>query len=90
MTEPQVFSGLWRNDFEGSQFCPAPAATCEFKSPGERIWLTARPGRRPDGKLYRVEFVGRKTMFKGRYGHMGVFDHEIVMERMVIYTEVHE
>src|SRR5688500_21141 len=77
MLPAQRFRGLWRNDFEGSQFCPAPAVKCEYAMPGEAIWLSERPNRWPDGKLYLVDFVGRKTMYKGAYGHMGAFDHEI-------------
>jgi hypothetical protein len=82
--------GLWRNDFEGSQFCPEPATRCDHNSPGERVWLREKPDRRPDGKLYRVEFTGRKTMCKGAYGHMGASDHEIVMERMISQREARE
>jgi hypothetical protein len=88
MHAPQRWSGLWRNDFEGSQFCPRPARTCDHRSEGERIWLTEKPDRRGDGKLYRVEFVGRKTIYKGAYGHMGASDHEIVVERMIRLREV--
>jgi hypothetical protein len=88
MGPPRRWRGLWRNDFEGSQFCPAPATTCRFDSPGERIWLSERPDRRPDGKLYRVDFIGRKTMYRGAYGHMGASDHEIVMDRMISSREI--
>lgn len=87
MLPQQRWRGLWRNDFEGSQFCPEPATECRLDSPGERIWLSERPDKRGDGKLYHVDFVGRKTMYKGHYGHMGVFDHEIIMDRMIIYGE---
>jgi hypothetical protein len=90
MLPAQRWRGLWRNAFEGSQFCPAPATKCNHDSPGERIWLTERPERRPDGKLYRVDFIGRKTIYKGAYGHMGASDYEIVMDRMIIYGEVVE
>lgn len=83
----QRWRGLWRNALEGSEFCPAPAATCGDKRPGERIWLSERPERRPDGKLYMVDFIGRKTIHKGSFGHFGTYDHEIVMDRMIIYGE---
>ena len=29
MLKEQRWQGLWRNDFEGSQFCAAPAVKCE-------------------------------------------------------------
>ena len=83
MSAPQRFRGLWRNDFEGSQFCPEPATTCKFDAPGDRIWLNEKPNAHADRKLYRVEFIGRKTLYKGPYGHMGVSDHEIIVDRMI-------
>ena len=82
MQPQQRWRGLWRDDFEGSRFCPAPARECTHDSPGEQIWLSETPGR-PDGGLYRVEFIGRKTMYKGPYGHMGVFDQEITIDRPI-------
>src|SRR5690242_7920792 len=36
---PQRMKGLWRNDFEGSRFCPLPASACSYGMPGEKIWL---------------------------------------------------
>jgi hypothetical protein len=88
MLPPRRWRGLWRNDFEGSQFCPEPATRCDYGTEKEQIWLTERPDKRPDGKLYRIEFIGRKTMYKGAYGHMGASDHEIVMDRLIAAQEV--
>ena len=87
---PQRWVGLWRNDFEGSQFCPAPAATCSYNTPGDRIWLTENPSRRPDRKLYAIEFIGRRTMYKGAYGHMGASDHEMIMDKLISLKERQE
>ena len=90
--------GMWRNDFEGSQFCPAPARTCSYVWTGERtqpqIWLSFNgpmPPRFRDAKLgglYEIEFLGRKTMFKGEYGHVGMSDHEIVVDRLISIREI--
>ena len=88
MLPAQRWKGLWRDDFEGSQFCPAPAKTCSFDTPGERIWLTfidtagVQP-RRSSGGLYAIEFVGRRTLRRGRYGHMGVFEQEVLVDRVI-------
>jgi hypothetical protein len=82
MLPQQHWRGLWRNDFEGSRFCPAPAKRCTFETPGERIWLSRAPGR-ADGGLYRVDFIGRRTMYKGPYGHMGVFDEELFIDKPI-------
>lgn len=79
--------GLWRNAFEGSRFCPEPATECDFNTPGDRIWLTASADGAADGMLYRVEFVGRKTLFRGPYGHLGVSDHEVIVDRMISREE---
>lgn len=82
MLPQQHWRGLWRNSMEGSIFCPEPARECP-KKPGESIWLDSAPGRGGRGDLYRVDFIGRKTMYKGPYGHMGVYDQEVVMDRAI-------
>ncbi len=80
--------GLWRNDFEGSRFCPEPAVECDFHTPGDRIWLTMSSESAGDGRLYRIEFVGRKTMYRGPYGHLGVSDHEMIVDRVFLQEAV--
>ena len=35
------------------------------------------------GALYAVDFIGRRTLKRGGYGHFGVFDHEIVVDRII-------
>lgn len=92
MTPTQRFEGLWRNDFEGSRFCPAPARTCSFDTQGTRIWLDMvaslpQHGWRPGG-LYAVTFVGRRTLFPGRYGHMGLDQHEVIVDQFVSVREL--
>jgi hypothetical protein len=82
MQPQQRWRGLWRNNMEGSTFCPEPAKECPTKG-GESIWLDSGPGRGGRGDLYRVDFIGRKTMYRGPYGHMGGFDQEIVMDRAI-------
>jgi hypothetical protein len=82
MSPPQRFRGLWRHPMEGSRFCPEPATTCFGDSPGEKIWLSRTPGAGGRGELYRVDFIGRKTMFTGPYGD-GFSDEEIVMDRAI-------
>src|SRR4051794_35282987 len=67
LTAAQRWQGLWRNDFEGSRFCAAPAQECVYHTPGDRIWMDYSFGltdTRPrefkvlPGGLYRVDFVG--------------------------------
>lgn len=88
MMPKRRWRGLWRDDFEGSRFCPAPALTCSADEAGDFVWLTAGGGgrldpRRPFHGLYNVEFVGRRTRFRGQYGHLGMADHEIVVDQLV-------
>lgn len=86
MDQPRRWRGVWRNEFEGSRFCPAPAKKCSMSSPGEMIWLDV--SKSPDQTLYEVDFIGRRTAVKGRYGHMGGFDHELIVDRMISMRQI--
>ena len=89
MTEPRRWQGLWRNEFEGSHFCEAPAIRCDHDTPGMNIWLTSKRDREPDGRLYRVDFIGRRTLYPGLFGHLAIADgHEVVVDRMISMREV--
>lgn len=84
--EPQRrWTGLWRDQFEGSRFCPSPATICSSETSGDIIWLhTDRVTRKePDGALYAVELLGRRTTVKGHHGHMGGSDHELIVDRFI-------
>ncbi|WP_168854018.1 hypothetical protein [Novosphingobium sp. ERN07] len=83
MLPAEEWHGLWRNDFEGSQFCARPAEMCHFDSVEDRVWLETRLMQGEVGALYEVRFIGRRTMFKGSYGHMGASAHLIVVDRPI-------
>lgn len=83
MLPAERWRGLWRDDFEGSRFCPAPATTCDGRTAGDRIWLNGGMDDAAGGGVYAVEFIGRRTMYEGAYGHMGMSDHEIVVDRFI-------
>lgn len=88
MLPAQRWRGLWRNEFEGSRLCPAPAHECSFHTSGDRVWLGFAKKPLDDktetyGGLYEVEFIGRRTMYKGPYGHMGVSDHEVIADHLI-------
>jgi hypothetical protein len=92
---PERMQGLWRRDFEGSQFCPAPARACSFTETGRPfVWLdTTKPGtlgnrHKGFGGLYAVEFIGRRTSYEGAYGHLGGFDQEVLVDRMISIKEL--
>ena len=87
MEDPRVWRGLWRNEFEGSQFCPEPQTQCFYESAVDRIYLSYSRELDAkvefgDGKLYEIEFVGSRTAIKGYYGHMGMFDHMVDVEEI--------
>ena len=93
MTPSQRWRGVWRNDFEGQRFCPAPARDCFDDSPGDDVWLTfskelPHSKMQPIGGLYEIEFIGRKTVHRGRFGHFGMSDHEMVVERVISLREL--
>ena len=83
--------GLWRDDFEGSRFCPEPVDECDYKTSGDIIWLSSSERlkaaralpQRGEGGLFEVEFVGRLTAQRGYYGHFGMSDYEIVVDRLI-------
>jgi hypothetical protein len=97
LTPQRRWHGLWRNDFEGSRFCAAPASSCSRDTPGDRTWLQysfgltdtkPREWKVPPGGLYEVEFVGRRTAIKGRYGHMGGSDYAMIVDRLISIREI--
>jgi hypothetical protein len=90
MTPPMKWRGLWTTGMEFSRFCPAPARECSTATPGEQIWLSGSPSvdlpeyqGQPVAPLFEVEFVGRKTADRGHFGHMGMSDEEIIVDRMI-------
>lgn len=89
MDPPRRWKGLWRNDFEGSRFCASPAKFCDDRTTGPQTWFDYDdPKLLPFGGLYEVDFIGRRTSVRGRYGHMGGSDYEIVIDRLISMTTV--
>ena len=85
MMPQRRWTGLWRNAFEESIFCADEpervAAECPTGPGG--TWLEPEGGTMPDQALYRLEFIGRRTAQPAHFGHMGMNDHEIVVDRMI-------
>ena len=92
MLPTQRMRGIWLNEFEGSTFYPG-ATTSHPRSNGHLIWLDtsrtklvnnwAKPGR-----AVLLEFYGRRTRYRGSYGHMGLFDLEIIVDRVISAREL--
>ena len=78
-TDPK--SAGWREQFERARLAT--------------IWLDverANPGheRQRGGRMAFIEFIGRKTMYPGDYGHMGMSGQEIVVDRLISLRECSE
>lgn len=89
--EPQRrWIGLWRDEFEGSRFCPAPETQCSNETSGDIIWLDVErvTRKQPDGALYAVELLGRRTAVRGHHGHLGGSDHELIVDRFISIKKV--
>jgi hypothetical protein len=82
MTSPHRMHGLWRNNFEGQEFCAAPANLCPSGDGTRVAWIDVRslPGLEdtPPGGLYAIDFVGRSTAYPGHYGGYGFYNREVI------------
>jgi hypothetical protein len=96
-TPPKRMQGLWRNQFEGSDYCEDQARPCPDKkmnaSHGFSTWLEMRaplPGARdtPPGGLYAIDFVGRRSVGAGKFGHFGMWRNEVIVDRLLSIKEV--
>jgi hypothetical protein len=85
MLPRQRYSGVWINEFEGSQFYPDRVTYPKTRD--TTIWLdvenVALGGLDPDGRGYLVVFEGRRTMHPGLYGHLGSARHELIVDEVV-------
>jgi hypothetical protein len=93
MQPQRRWRGLWRNDFEGFKFCEEPAKTCQYDSRGGMIRLLPQEiggkyDKPPFGGLYRVEFIGRRTLHGGGLSISGKFKHSMVIDRLISIEEV--
>jgi hypothetical protein len=84
--------GLWRTDFEGSLFCPAPAQTCSNSVQGRRIALEVDPypaamrNTKPGG-LYAVEFIGRRSSH-GTAMEVSGYKADIRLDRLISIRQI--
>lgn len=94
-TPPHRMRGLWRNQFEGSEYCEGSSGKCpDPKETAETgIWLEMRsplPGANdtPPGGLYAIDFVGRRSVGAGMFGHFGMAKNEVIVDRLLSIREV--
>jgi hypothetical protein len=96
--EPQRrFRGIWLDQFEGSRFYEGLTNVQQVRAAIEaRLkqrersseWLSfakedASTEPSPTARLVSVEFLGRRTAYPGRYGHMGISGSEVLVDRMI-------
>ena len=82
MLPQQRWRGLWVSGQESSIFCPEPARTCNSSTPGVSD-LDDGPGKPGYGSVYRVDFIGRRTMYRGNYDPVGKIDQIIVFDQAI-------
>jgi hypothetical protein len=95
-TPPRRMHGLWRNSFEGSEYCDDSAGKCPDakveKDPKSFTWFALQllPGWKdtPPGGLYKVDFIGRRSVGAGMFGHFGMSQNEVIVDRLLSIEEV--
>jgi hypothetical protein len=91
MSLPQRWQGLWRNAFESHVFCETPATRCRIEPEADPqpayTWIEFKRPLDPRIKqaegLYRIDFIGRRTVVPGNYGYLGLARHAIVVDRLL-------
>ncbi|WP_156442938.1 MULTISPECIES: hypothetical protein [unclassified Sphingomonas] len=101
---PKRFRGIFFDEFEGQLFIEGSPPGPPYREPQERVWpsfdgaTTFDKGTKntliDDGsgstRVFEIEFIGRKTSRKGRYGHFGMSQHEVVIDRVVRLRLLHK
>jgi len=41
----------------------------------------------PSG-VYAVNFTGRRSLFQGSYGHLGMYDEEVIVDHMISIRKI--
>ena len=90
---PKRMTGLWRNEFEGSRFCPHPVLRCDSDGRNDPIWLDfaislPEKFKDDDPGLYAIDFIGRASSYPGAYGHFGMFDKEVIVDRLIAIEQI--
>jgi hypothetical protein len=81
MGPEQVFECDYANDYQTSAFHAdgAPAA--------EKMWLSGWTDRPGDGgglvRRYHIRFVGRRTVEPGKYGALGAYPHQVLIDKLL-------
>lgn len=106
MLPAERFRGIWLDQFEGSTFfegaSDAETVKAELRrrmatptADGEWLgWDDANRAvslpRSSNARLIAIDFIGRRTAYRGRYGHMGMSNSEVVVDRMISARPIYE
>lgn len=93
MSEPLLFRGIWRVEFENERFTPSAEVDCGRKDGDlpcidleiKEAQLDAMhlpPATRADCPAYKLEFVGRRTIHRGHFGWTGM-PYRVVVDRLI-------
>jgi hypothetical protein len=91
-SEPKRMQGLWRNQFEGSEYCDGPRECPDAKVTHESfIWLAMRSPLggvedTPPGGLYAIDFIGRRSVGVGMFD--GMAKNEVIVDRLLSIKEI--
>lgn len=96
MRAPQRMRGVWIDEFEGSQFFPNRSVAPPRLAAHPWIWLSVERGKlprryralAPEGRAMLIEFIGRRTLYRVPSGHMGLYDYEIIVDRVISARDV--
>ena len=93
MTPPRRMKGLWRDEFEGQGFFPGLTRPPVADRGGfNAIWIDIEPSLRPPrteaeptgkARWFRIDFIGRQTLYPGQYGHFGFSRHYVIVDRIL-------
>jgi hypothetical protein len=90
MTEPRRLRGVWVDEFEGSVFLPRRTNLIGVGGDEDEIWLDVETNEIPGlvdqagyTRAFEIDFVGRQTVVPGGHGHMGGFDHHLIVDRVI-------
>jgi hypothetical protein len=90
---PERMLGVWLNRGEDAEFLPDVTASPVGgpQSPEDSVWLAFTKNElllEDDAEAYAVEFVGRRATYPGRYGHLGMSSHMILVDELLSATPV--
>jgi len=84
---PRRWTGIWNAGWEWSNFCAAPARQCGVSARNGEMALQFADGAYPKGDdldgTFEIAFIGRQTKHADGYGHLGQYQHMIMVDRLL-------